>query len=157
MLTDLLPDADDDPTTAPCSSYAPPRPLPPRGPLVLDAAAPSSGADGRRFLRATLAAWGEDDEQLRETARLLASEPLSNAVRPGSGPVRLRPRRAGRELGVEVRDTSPVLPQARLAAPDAEPGRDLLLVDSLAGSWGTPPTQEGKAVWFSLPLPSPRR
>ncbi|MFB6561558.1 hypothetical protein ACFCYH_22210, partial [Streptomyces sp. NPDC056400] len=50
-----------------------------------------------------------------------------------------------------------MLPQARFAAPDAESGRDPLLVDSLAGSWGTPPTPEGKAVWFSLPLPSPRR
>ncbi|MFE5612193.1 hypothetical protein ACFQ83_37875, partial [Streptomyces sp. NPDC056540] len=46
-----------------------------------------------------------------------------------------------------------MLPQARFAAPDAESGRDLLLVDSLAGSWGTPPTPEGKAVWFSCRYP----
>ncbi|MFE9468450.1 ATP-binding protein [Streptomyces virginiae] len=102
-----------------------------------------------------MAQWGRDDEQLRDTACLLTSELLSNAVSHSRGPVRLRLRQAGRELSVEVCDGSPVLPQARFAEPDAESGRGLPLVDSLAASWGTLPTAEGKAVWFSLPLPAP--
>uniref|UniRef100_A0AAU2K224 PAS domain S-box protein n=1 Tax=Streptomyces sp. NBC_00049 TaxID=2903617 RepID=A0AAU2K224_9ACTN len=156
LLADLLPDADENPDDVTLLLVRIPETPATSRTLVLDAA-PSSVAEGRRFLRTTLAAWGKDDEHLQETACLLASELLSNAVRHGSGPVRLRLRQAGRELGVEVRDGSPVLPQARFAAPDAESGRGLLLVDSLASSWGTLPTAEGKAVWFSLPLPSPRR
>ncbi|WP_107089468.1 PAS domain S-box protein [Streptomyces sp. WM6368] len=156
LLTDLLPDADDNADDVTLLLVRIPSTPATARTLVLDAA-PSSVAEGRRFLRATLDEWGKDDEQLRETACLLASELLSNAVRHGSGPVRLRMRQAGRELGVEVCDASPVLPQARFAAPDAESGRGLLLVDSLASSWGTLPTADGKAVWFSLPLPAPRR
>ncbi|MEU2451211.1 MULTISPECIES: PAS domain S-box protein [unclassified Streptomyces] len=156
LLTDLLPDADDNADDVTLLLVRIPSTPATARTLVLDAA-PSSVAEGRRFLRATLEEWGKDDEQLRETACLLASELLSNAVRHGSGPVRLRMRQAGRELGVEVCDASPVLPQARFAAPDAESGRGLLLVDSLASSWGTLPTADGKAVWFSLPLPAPRR
>ncbi|MET9600826.1 PAS domain S-box protein [Streptomyces sp. NPDC006459] len=156
LLTDLLPDADDNADDVTLLLVRIPETPATARTLVLDAA-PSSVAAGRRFLRATLEEWGKDDEQLRETACLLASELLSNAVRHGSGPVRLRMRQAGRELGVEVCDASPVLPQARFAAPDAESGRGLLLVDSLASSWGTLPTADGKAVWFSLPLPAPRR
>ncbi|MFD3326717.1 PAS domain S-box protein [Streptomyces sp. NPDC058701] len=156
LLGEMLPDADentDDVTLllvrvpdAPVTSQT----------MVL-APLPSSVGEGRRFLRSTLAAWGTGDEQLCETACLLASELLSNAVSHSCGPVRLRLRQAGRELSVEVCDGSPVLPQARFASPDAESGRGLLLVDSLAESWGTLPTAEGKAVWFSLPLPAPRR
>ncbi|MFD6890717.1 SpoIIE family protein phosphatase [Streptomyces sp. NPDC059957] len=87
---------------------------------------------------------------------LLLAAP-SNAVNHSCGPVRLRVRQAGRELSVEVCDGSPVLPQARFASHDAESGRGLLLVDSLAEAWGTLPTAEGKAVWFSLPLPASAR
>ncbi|GHI85985.1 PAS domain S-box protein [Streptomyces xanthophaeus] len=156
LLADLLPDADDNADDVTLLLVRIPETPATSRSVVLDAA-PSSVAEGRRFLRATLEAWGKDDEHLRETACLLASELLSNAVRHGSGPLRLRLRQAGRELGVEVCDGSPVLPQARFAAPDAESGRGLLLVDSLASSWGTLPTAEGKAVWFALPLPPPRR
>ncbi|WP_329139958.1 ATP-binding SpoIIE family protein phosphatase [Streptomyces sp. NBC_01476] len=116
------------------------------------AATPISVAQGRRFLRDTLRAW--DYPELSETVCLLASELLSNAVRHACGPLRLRLRQAGEELSVEVSDGSPVLPQARFAVADAESGRGLLLVDSLARAWGTVPTVDGKAVWFSLPVPA---
>ena len=35
-------------------------------------------------------------------------------------------------------------------------GRGPALVDVLASAWGTLPTEHGKAVWFSLPLPPVR-
>ncbi|MFC1437362.1 PAS domain S-box protein [Streptacidiphilus sp. N1-10] len=114
---------------------------------------PQSVGAGRRFLRRTLEEW--DCQELADTACLLASELLSNAVRHACGPLRLRLRQAGAELSVEVCDGSPVLPHARSAGPEEESGRGLALVDSLASDWGTLPTGEGKAVWFSLPLPSP--
>lgn len=114
---------------------------------------PASVPQGRRFVRETLDAW--NCSALVETATLLVSELLSNAVRHACGPLSLRLRRAGAELSVEVCDGSPVVPQARYAVADEESGRGLLLVDSLATAWGTLPTAEGKAVWFSLTVPSP--
>ncbi|MGW6852066.1 PAS domain S-box protein [Streptomyces virginiae] len=156
LLGELLPDIDDNPDDVTLLLVRIPE-IPATSRTVVLDADPSSVGEGRRFLRSTLTAWGKDDEQLRETACLLVSELLSNAVRHGRGPLRLRLRQAGRELGVEVCDGSPVLPQARFAAPDAESGRGLLLVDSMASSWGTLPTAESKAVWFALPLPTPRR
>ncbi|MER5779801.1 PAS domain S-box protein [Streptomyces sp. NPDC002039] len=156
LLGEMLPDADDnaDDVTL-LLAHIPDVPVTSQS--VVLAAQPSSVGEGRRFLRSTLARWGNVDDQLCETACLLASELLSNAVNHSCGPVRLRLRHAGRELSVEVCDGSPVLPQARFASPDAESGRGLLLVDSLAEAWGTLPTAEGKAVWFSLPLPGPHR
>ncbi|MFI8264548.1 PAS domain S-box protein [Streptomyces sp. NPDC085665] len=115
-------------------------------------AQPVSVGDGRRFLHRALQEWACDD--LTDTACLLASELLTNSVRHACDPLRLRLRRTRDELHVEVCDGSPVLPHARAAAPDEESGRGLALLDQLAATWGTLPTQEGKAVWFSLPLPT---
>ncbi|MGW7100087.1 PAS domain S-box protein [Streptomyces sp. NPDC054838] len=156
LLEEMLPDADenaDDVTLL--LVRVPDSPVTSR--TVVLPAQPNSVGEGRRFLRSTLASWGSADDQLCDIACLLASELLSNAVNHSCGPVRLRLRQAGRELSVEVCDGSPVLPQARFASLDAESGRGLLLVDSLAEAWGTLPTAEGKAVWFSLPFPTPRR
>ncbi|MFF3209561.1 PAS domain S-box protein [Streptomyces sp. NPDC002886] len=158
LLGEMLPDADadhyaDDVTLL--LVHLPDSPVTSQS--VVLPAQPSSVGAGRRFLRSTLGVWGRGDDQLCETACLLASELLSNAVNHSCGPVRLRVRQATRELSVEVCDGSPVLPQARFASHDAESGRGLLLVDSLAEAWGTLPTAEGKAVWFSLPLPASER
>ncbi|MER5570373.1 ATP-binding SpoIIE family protein phosphatase [Streptomyces goshikiensis] len=156
LLGEMLPDADDnaDDVTL-LLVHLPDAPVTSRS-IVLPAE-PRSVAEGRRFLRATLVVWGSADDQLCDTVCLLTSELLSNAVSHSHGPVRLRMRQVERELSVEVCDGSPVLPQARFASHDAESGRGLLLVDSLAEAWGTLPTSEGKAVWFSLPLPGTRR
>lgn len=156
LLGEMLPDADDyaDDVTL-LLVHIPDSPVTSQS--VVLPAQPSSVGAGRRFLRSTLGVWGRDDDQLCDTVCLLASELLSNAVNHSCGPVRLRVRQAGRELSVEVCDGSPVLPQARFASHDAESGRGLLLVDSLAEAWGTLPTAEGKAVWFSLPLPASAR
>ncbi|MFK8910721.1 SpoIIE family protein phosphatase [Streptomyces sp. YS-3] len=114
-------------------------------------AKPVSVGEGRRFLRGTLREW--ECEDLTDTACLLASELLTNAVRHACDPLRLRVRCTRDELHIEVCDGSPVLPQARSAGLEEESGRGLALLDQLASAWGTLPTQEGKAVWFSLPLP----
>lgn len=78
---------------------------------------------------------------------------MANSVRHACDPLRLRLRRARDELHIEVCDGSPVLPRARTARPDEESGRGLVLLDQLASAWGTLLTQDGKTVWFSLPLP----
>jgi hypothetical protein len=49
-----------------------------------------------------------------------------------------------------VQDAAPGPVEVPYAPHDAPGGRGLLLVDSLASSWGWAPTPEGKRVWFTL-------
>ncbi|MEV0189571.1 PAS domain S-box protein [Kitasatospora purpeofusca] len=108
----------------------------------------SSVGDGRGFLTKTLTAW--DCAHLADDARLLVSEVLTNALQHAQGPLGLHLRRTSTEVTIEISDHSPHLPQPRLAAPDDESGRGLLLVDALADSWGVRPTDDGKTTWFTL-------
>ncbi|WP_206506858.1 SpoIIE family protein phosphatase [Streptomyces chrestomyceticus] len=109
---------------------------------------PSSVPEGRRFLFRTLRAWGLT--ALADTALLLSSELLTNAVRHARGPLTLRVWYSARELGVEVVDGSTPRPRARLADTAEENGRGLMLVEALADAWGTRPGAVGKTVWFTL-------
>ncbi|MEU7236722.1 SpoIIE family protein phosphatase [Streptomyces chrestomyceticus] len=109
---------------------------------------PSSVPEGRRFLLRTLRAWGLT--ALADTALLLSSELMTNAVRHARGPLTLRVWYSARELGVEVVDGSTPRPRARLADTAEENGRGLMLVEALADAWGTRPGAVGKTVWFTL-------
>ncbi|MEI5008201.1 PAS domain S-box protein [Streptomyces sp. PmtA] len=113
-------------------------------------AAPSSVSRARAFLAKSLVDWG--CAQVADEAQLLASEVVTNAIQHGQGPVRLLMRRNSTELTVEVSDHSHLPPQPRLAAADDESGRGLILVETLAGSWGVRPTDDGKTTWFTLHL-----
>jgi hypothetical protein len=44
------------------------------------------------------------------------------------------------------------LPRLGSASENDEGGRGLYLVDQLASRWGSRPTNDGKAVWFEIPL-----
>lgn len=114
-------------------------------------AEPAAVSEGRRFLSGVLGEWGCG--ALVGDAQLLVSEVLTNAIQHARGPLRLRLRRTARELTVEVADRSHRLPQPRLADTADESGRGLILVESLASSWGAHPTDDGKTIWFTLPLP----
>ncbi|GAA2875217.1 hypothetical protein GCM10010517_36080 [Streptosporangium fragile] len=114
---------------------------------------PTTVAAGRRFLSTTLSRWR--CRQAEETARLLLSELLTNAVCHAKGPLTLSLHRTARELTVEVTDRSPELPRLRIADATDEDGRGLLLIDALADSWGTTRADEGKTVWFTMRLASP--
>ena len=113
-------------------------------------AAPQSVAAGRRFVARTLDAWGCAD--LADTACLLVSEILTNAVRHARTPVALRLHRTARDVSFEICDDNTHPPQRRLPDSDDESGRGLMLVESLAAAWGTRPTRTGKSVWFTLPV-----
>ncbi|MEU1623473.1 PAS domain S-box protein [Streptomyces sp. NPDC005722] len=113
-------------------------------------AVPSAVAEGRGFVRETLAQWG--CAGVADAACLLASEVLTNAVRHAQGPLRLRLHRTEREITVEVTDHSTHIPQRRPAELGDESGRGLLLVEALAAGWGTRPSSDGKTVWFTLRL-----
>ncbi|HUA30527.1 MAG TPA: SpoIIE family protein phosphatase [Streptosporangiaceae bacterium] len=64
----------------------------------------------------------------------------------------LRLRRGDTAVWVEVFDPDLRLPRIRSAGENDEGGRGLYLVDQLASRWGSRPTQDGKAVWFEIPI-----
>jgi len=101
----------------------------------------------RWLTRATLAGWAE--EGFIDTAELLVSELVTNAVRYASRPIELRLMRTG-SLLCEVTDDDLHLPVPRDPEDDDEGGRGLYLVNRLAHRWGASRTTTGKAVWFEL-------
>jgi PAS domain S-box-containing protein len=64
----------------------------------------------------------------------------------------LRIRKGAEAVWVEVFDYDLRLPRIRMASENDEGGRGLYLVDQLADRWGSRPTEEGKAVWFQMPI-----
>lgn len=111
---------------------------------------PHSIAQARRFTVQTLARWALG--QLRDDTELLVSELTTNALLHGGGAAELRLAADGRELRVEVHDVSPMLPSARNYGVTSTTGRGLRMVDLLSADWGAEPTENGKRVWFTLPL-----
>ncbi|MFF3493109.1 SpoIIE family protein phosphatase [Streptomyces sp. NPDC002795] len=103
---------------------------------------------GRRFLKEKLHEWGLT--ALADTALLLASELLTNAVCHAQGPLNFRMWHSVRELSVEITDHSAPRPRARSAENTEENGRGLILVDTLADAWGSRSNTTGKTVWFTL-------
>ena len=87
---------------------------------------------------------------LYDTAALLTSEVVTNAVVHGDGTVMVRAHTGGGRLRVEVEDEGDGAPVERHAARDAEGGRGLALVAALADDWGVERVAGGKYVWFEL-------
>ncbi|MEU9054374.1 SpoIIE family protein phosphatase [Streptomyces sp. NPDC048384] len=116
--------------------------------LALD---PAEVGRARAVVREQLHGWGLS--RLADSAELLVSELVTNAVRHSHGrPVELRLVR-GETLLCEVDDDNHELPTLLHAGPDDETGRGLRVVSVLARAWGTSRTSAGKAVWFELTLP----
>jgi PAS domain S-box-containing protein len=111
-------------------------------------AEPEQVATGRRFVRDSLTAWNH--EELADTACLLASEILTNAVRHARQPVSLRLHQMPGEIIMEITDDYVQLPRRTSPELDDEFGRGLALVEALSESWGALPTRVGKIVWFTL-------
>ena len=70
----------------------------------------------------------------------------------GSQEFQLRIRKGKSSIWVEVFDSDLRLPRLRMAGENDEGGRGLYLVDQLASRWGSRPTEDGKAVWFEMPI-----
>ncbi len=84
---------------------------------------------------------------------LLSSEVITNAVRYTRAPCVVVVRWTGVRVRVEVTDAGSARPQLRDAPLEAENGRGLLLVESLAAAWGSAPDPAGKVVWFEVGPP----
>ncbi|MET8948924.1 SpoIIE family protein phosphatase [Streptomyces sp. NPDC004542] len=90
--------------------------------------------------------------ELAFTAELVVSELVTNAIRYGAHPIRLRLIQNAATLICEVSDTSHTAPHLRRAKTFDEGGRGLLLVAQLTQRWGSRHTAEGKTIWAELTL-----
>jgi serine/threonine-protein kinase RsbW len=110
---------------------------------------PGAAAEARRQVRAAICTWDVPVDP--DVAVLLTSELVTNAIRhEASGIVTLAIDCSCRQLRVDVFDSSCLLPVVVDAPADAETGRGLLLVATMAADWGFYRTPAGKAVYFTL-------
>jgi anti-sigma regulatory factor (Ser/Thr protein kinase) len=114
--------------------------------------APEEVGPARQWATDMLTTWGLDETAF--ITELVVSELVTNAIRYGVPPIRLRLIR-DRTLICEVADASPTSPHLRRAHAYDEGGRGLLLVAQLTQRWGSRQTGGGKTIWAEQPLPQP--
>src|SRR5262249_31422707 len=101
---------------------------------------------GRQATHGALAAW--QMAHLEETALLLVSELVTNAVRharTGGTAVVLRLETAGSWLRIEVHDADPRMPEPRTPDQLDGSGFGFVLLEALADKWGGREATIGKA------------
>ena len=125
-------------------------------------ALPTAVPCARLHARQVLWEWHLD--ALSETAELIVSELVTNAVQasvgltgsrrsgrwvPGTPPVRLWLSSNQKRVLIQVWDGNDRYPAPQQPGPDVESGRGLLLVESLSAEWGSypPGRSSGKVVW----------
>ncbi|MFI1920884.1 MULTISPECIES: SpoIIE family protein phosphatase [unclassified Streptomyces] len=111
---------------------------------------PSLVAPIRKQAVDQLSRWGLSEASF--TTELVVSELVTNAIRYGAHPIRLRLIHDAATLICEVSDTSHTAPHLRRAKTWDEGGRGLLLVAQLTQRWGSRHTSEGKTIWAELSL-----
>jgi anti-sigma regulatory factor (Ser/Thr protein kinase) len=111
---------------------------------------PESASVARWLVHDLLSETVEPDA--RDTAALLTTELVSNAIRHTRDELVLTVHLAGGRLRVGVADSSHRRPQLVQAGGRDTSGRGLHLVDALADEWGVDPDDRGlgKTVWFEL-------
>lgn len=106
-----------------------------------------SAPRARQRLRELVGDWA--DEPTRDDAALLLTELVANGVFHARSSMRINLTLEHDLLRAEVRDASPFAPMQRDA--DEFGGRGVLILNSLASSWGVlGHPGEGKTVWFEL-------
>ncbi|WP_192341972.1 SpoIIE family protein phosphatase [Streptomyces sp. VITNK9] len=115
---------------------------------------PSVVGTARRLVGQQLAVW-ELDEAV-PTTELIVSELVTNAIRYGRGPVRLRLVRDRGRLLCEVTDTNSASPHLRHARASDEGGRGLFIVMRLSSHWGVRHGRRDKTIWSEQRLDGER-
>jgi anti-sigma regulatory factor (Ser/Thr protein kinase) len=114
-----------------------------------------AAGEARRAASECLRSWRLDS--VVEPVELLASELITNACKATGSradAVAMRLSATPGTLILEVWDANETAPRRQAAALEAEGGRGLLLVETLASRWHFyRPRSGGKVVWCSLPLP----
>ena len=109
---------------------------------------PAAAAEARSHVRAVIRAWQVPVDL--ETAVLLASDLVTNAIRYGSGAtVTLAISCSRRQLRIDAYDASRSRPAA-MDGPAGEIGPGLVLIAALSTEWGSYRTPAGQAVYFTL-------
>ncbi|TGZ03856.1 ATP-binding SpoIIE family protein phosphatase, partial [Streptomyces rhizosphaericola] len=108
-------------------------------------------ATARLLVRDRLQGWGLDEDTVDAT-ELIVSELVTNAVRYGTPPLRLR-LLLDTTLTCEVHDGSTASPHLRHAHTVDEGGRGLFIVSRLAAHWGARHGPDGKVLWTEQKLP----
>ncbi|MER7486028.1 SpoIIE family protein phosphatase [Streptomyces sp. NPDC126497] len=111
---------------------------------------PAAVGEVRAAVTRKLAEWGL--EELTFATELILSELVTNALRHGGAPIRVRMLHE-RNLICEVYDSSSTSPHLRYATMTDEGGRGLFLVAQLAERWGTRYLPAGKVIWTEQHLP----
>lgn len=115
---------------------------------------PGSARVARDAVVHALSLAGRDD--LAETATLLVSELVTNAIVHARTQIALQVVAGAAGLRVAVGDGSPTLPSQRHYGRSATTGRGLALVDLMSDRHGTDTdASQGKTVWFELGVVSP--
>lgn len=109
---------------------------------------PTSVAAARAEVRTLLA--GSEREDLTDSAVLLVSEIVTNALLHAGTEIGLSGRLSDHGLRINVRDGSSHLPSRRRYATTAGTGRGLLMVEAMVDDWGVTRNRHGKTVWFEL-------
>ena len=107
-----------------------------------------SVTDARRFVTNALRSWGRSE--LVDTAALLTSEVVTNAVLHARTTVDVVIRQLRDGVSVEVSDGSQLPPQGRRTTPQSTTGRGMALLDQLAATWDVKVRSNGKTVRFTL-------
>ncbi|WP_017240719.1 SpoIIE family protein phosphatase [Streptomyces sp. SS] len=110
---------------------------------------PAAVSPVRNACARRLADWGLED--IAFTTELILSELMTNAIRYGTEPIRVR-LLYDRSLICEVSDGSSTSPHLRRAEATDEGGRGLFLVAQFAERWGTRYTARGKIIWSEQAL-----
>ena len=118
---------------------------------LIDRLDPRAARRARDFIAAHVAEPGLGE--LRDTAVLLVSEVVTNALRHTDGRVELVVRRLPGRLRVEVADEASRPPVDTGAGLLDDAGRGVPIMDALSDRWGTSADGAGKVVWFELPRP----
>ncbi|MFF7972170.1 SpoIIE family protein phosphatase [Streptomyces sp. NPDC007905] len=111
---------------------------------------PTVVARARKHTSDQLSTWGLEEAVF--TTELVVSELVTNAIRYGRPPIRLRLIHQDSKLICEVYDSSGTTPHMRRARIYDEGGRGLLMVAQLAERWGTRHDRIGKTVWAEQSL-----
>jgi GAF domain-containing protein/anti-sigma regulatory factor (Ser/Thr protein kinase) len=88
-------------------------------------------------------------------AALLTSELVTNAVLHAATPLCVTLHILPDRIRVDVADGNPAFPSIKEYGADAATGRGLTLFNTLASNWGVQAVEDGKIVWFELPVEFP--
>ena len=88
-------------------------------------------------------------------AALLTSELVTNAVLHAATPLCITLHILPDRIRVDVADGNPSFPSIKDYGRDAATGRGLTLFNTLASNWGVQAVEDGKIVWFELPVDFP--